>query len=115
MAIYPVIKGQQLDQRNAIPPRASLSEPRALPNEASGDLIDFGDDGSAPQQPLGNQPSLDPHRSTAPVRETPSTNSRRAQEGSLIDFHEDMKKNLPGGIKRTESADSDDEFVDARE
>jgi hypothetical protein len=41
-----------------------------------------------------------------------STGSRK--DGPLIDFHHDMKSNLPGSIKRADSIESDDEFVDAQ-
>lgn len=112
MAIYPVIAGQKFNHKNVIPPRASISELRAQPVEApsgQGDLIDFGDDGLATQQPPskgqsqipGNQPPPDPLTSSA-------------KEGPLVDFHQDMKKDLPSSIKRTNSTESDDEFVDAQ-
>jgi hypothetical protein len=105
MAIYPVVKGQKSNQQNVIPPRASLSEPTARPRGSSGggDLIDFGGDASSSQQPSlkePNQPPLDP--------------SHHGNDGPLVDFHEDMKKGLPGSIKRTDSTESDDEFVDAQ-
>jgi hypothetical protein len=126
MAIYPIVKGQKFNQKNVIPPRASLSDLHARPKDTDGDepdLIDFGDDSSAAQQPssmaqprhTGNPPPLDPsHRSTAEVQEMLSSTGTRAKEGPLIDFHEDMKKDLPSSIKRTDSAESDDEFVDAQ-
>jgi len=125
MAIYPVVKGQQFNQTVVIPPRTSLSEPSARPKAAhnsEGDLIDFGGDGPAPAQPSPKeqpqpsrpQPPLDPsHPSTTEVQELlASTGSRK--DGPLIDFHHDMKSNLPGSIKRADSIESDDEFVDAQ-
>ena len=98
MAIYPVIQGQEFDHKNAIPPRASVSELRPQPagHSGDGDLIGFGGGGPAAQQPL-----LD------------SSAGSSAKEGPLIDFHQDMKKDLPSSIKRTDSTESDDEFVDA--
>ncbi|KAK4097524.1 Oxysterol-binding protein, partial [Parathielavia hyrcaniae] len=98
MAIYPIVKGQKFNTQNAIPPRASQSDPSARPKELDGgqdDLIDFGDDSPAPQQ-------------------EPSTTTHRAKNGPLIDFHDDMKKDLPGSAKRADSTESDDEFVDAQ-
>jgi hypothetical protein len=93
MAIYPVVKGQEFDHNNIIPPRASVSELRPHPAGHK----DFGGDGSAAQQP-----PLD------------SSVGSSAKEGPLIDFHQDMKKDLPSNIKRTDSTESDDEFVDAQ-
>jgi hypothetical protein len=93
MTIYPVVKGQEFDYKNTIPPRASVSElyPQPAGHSGEGDLIDVGGDGSAAQQPGSS-----------------------AKEGPLIDFHQDMKKDLPTSIKRTDSTESDDEFVDAQ-
>jgi hypothetical protein len=126
MAIYPVVKGQKFRQKNVIPPRASLSDLNARTKEPHGDehdLIDFGDDSPAAQHPssteqpqdTGNSPPLDPsHRSTAEIQEMLSSTGTRTKEGPLIDFHEDMQKDLPSSIKRTDSTESDDEFVDAQ-
>ncbi|KAL2174668.1 uncharacterized protein P884DRAFT_279907 [Thermothelomyces heterothallicus CBS 202.75] len=102
MAIYPIVKGQKPNQKNAIPPRASLGESsagRAAPQSGEGDLIDFGDDGSTSQRPSQEQ-----RRALA----------SRNQDGPLLDFHKDMEKDLPGSIRRTDSTESDDDFVDAQ-
>ncbi|KAK4129329.1 Oxysterol-binding protein [Parathielavia appendiculata] len=125
MAIYPIVKGQIFNQKNAIPPRASHDH-SGRPKDLDGgqyDLIDFGDDSPAQQQASsrkqspsqGNSPPLDPsHRSTAEIQEMLSSTGARANEGPLIDFHEDVKKDLPSSIKRPDSIESDDEFVDAQ-
>jgi hypothetical protein len=115
MAIYPIIKGQKFNQTIAIPPRSSLSESSDRPKDLDGgedNLIDFGDENPAPQQTPPKeqaQPSVQAlldssHPSTADVQAMlASTGSRK--EGPLIDFHQDMKKDL---------TESDDEFVDAQ-
>jgi hypothetical protein len=100
MAIYPILNGQKFSQKNAIPPRGSMSEPHGRPR----DLHSAGDS-SAAQQPL-NVP--------APVPEGQPLPATGAKEGPVIDFHEDMKRDLPENLKRTVSADSEDEFVDAQ-
>jgi hypothetical protein len=136
MSIYPILKGQQFDHKNAIPPRHSPSEPKDRqkePNgEGGGDLIDIGDDkatapppqpsseeqgqGQNQEQNKGYRPPIDPsHNSTSEIQEMLSSTGSRTKEGPLIDFHEDMKKDLPGSsIKRTNTAESEDEFVDAQ-
>ncbi|KAK4156864.1 Oxysterol-binding protein-like protein OBPalpha [Chaetomidium leptoderma] len=122
MAIYPVAKGQKFRQENVIPPRASLSGPDARPKDThsgEGDLIDFGSDGPSeklqPPKEEQDPPPLDrSHGSTAEIQEMLSATGNRAEQGPLIDFHGDMKKDLPGSIKRTDSTESDDEFVDAQ-
>ncbi len=124
LAIYPVVAGQKFNQTIVIPSRASLSEQSARPRDLAageGDLIDFGSDAPAPQQPppdaqplaSGTQPPLDLPQPGAVTEELPvSTGSR--QEGALNDFHHDLKRDLPRSVKRTESTESDDEFVDAQ-
>ncbi|KAH6853413.1 hypothetical protein B0I37DRAFT_420257 [Chaetomium sp. MPI-CAGE-AT-0009] len=97
MAIYPIVKGQKFNQQIVIPPRASLSEASGPPKDAQsaeGNLIDFGGDEPASQPP--------------PAKEQP------AKDGPLVDFHEDMKKDLPGSVKRTNTTESEDNFVDAQ-
>ena len=67
-----------------------------------------------PQAPV-SQPPLDPsHRSTTEIQEMLSATGSRAKDGPLFDFHEDMKKGLPGSVKRTNTGGSEDEFVDAQ-
>ncbi len=117
MAIYPIVAGQKFSQTIVIPSRASLSEQNARPRDLTAgesDLIDFGSDAPAPQQPPPNaQPPLDlPQPGTATGELLASTGSR--QDGALNDFHHDLKRDLPRSLKRAESTESDDEFVDAQ-
>lgn len=102
MAIYPIVKGQKPSQKNAIPPRGSLGERstgHSVSQSGDGNLIDFSDEGSTLQKASQKQ----------------SQNSAsRTGDGPLLDFHTDMKKDLPGSIGRTDSIESDDEFVDAQ-
>jgi len=120
MAIYPIVKGQQPKRRISIPPRGPISglSSRATATPAAsneGDLIDFGQNEAAPS--AGPPPPLDPsHKSTAEIQTMLSaTGTRTNTEGSLIDFHEDLKKSLPaGGVKRNDTSESNDEFVDAQ-
>lgn len=126
MAIYPVIKGQKPKQQNVIPPRASHSGP-STPSKDShngeGNLTGSAHESPAPHQPplkeeaqpsSESRPPLDPaHSSTAEVQELLASTGKRAQGGPLIDFHGDMKKDLPNSAKRTDSIGSEDNFVDA--
>lgn len=128
MAIYPVLKGQKSTSTNFIPPRGlnSGANVQSQPVEQQNDLIDFGQNNDCPpavQKPAepapGPQPEIDPHhKSTAEIQTMLSaTGSPILPEGSLIDFHEDLKKDLPqnGNIKRGDTEESHDEFVDALE
>ena len=86
-------------------------------------MIDFGSDEPVHQEPSpkeqsnasGNQPPLDPsHPSTADVQELLDSTGTHKQ-GALIDFHDDMKRDLPVSTKPTTSSiESDDEFLDAQ-
>ncbi|KAM7205809.1 hypothetical protein V8F20_003042 [Naviculisporaceae sp. PSN 640] len=121
MAIYPIVKGQQNHKRMSIPPRSSISglsthsasTPAAT---AEPDLIDFGQNDSKPVGPDRPVPPLDAaHKSTIEIQELLSSTGTKAENGgSLIDFHEDLRNNLPaGGLKRKDTSESNDEFVDA--
>lgn len=118
MAIYPIVKGQQNHKRMSIPPRSSISglSSRATStpaNKAEPDLIDFGQNDT---KPVGLEPPLDAaHKSTSEIQEMLSATGTKAENGgSLIDFHEDLRNHLPaGGIKRKDTSESNDEFVDA--
>ncbi len=106
LAIYPIVAGQKASPKNAIPPRASLTETRTA---ASGDLIDFGqDDSTAPIDAS--------HKSTSEIQSMLLATGDKAPEGSLIDFHEDLQKELPSaGLQRSDTGESHDDFVDANE
>lgn len=96
------------------------------PSAAGGgdDLIDFGQNDSQPPAPKQPEPKLKPeerpaidvhHKSTAEIQSLLSQTGSRAPGGPLIDFHEDLKTTLPAGLKRADTAESSDEFVDAHE
>jgi hypothetical protein len=101
------------------------SEPRSAEPPAAGveeDLIDFGQNETQP--PASKQPESKPeerpaidvhHKSTAEIQSLLSQTGSPAPGGPLIDFHQDLKTSLPAGIKRTDTAESNDEFVDAQE
>lgn len=117
MAIYPIVKGQQCNKRMSIPPRASFSglSTRSVSTPAAAtepDLIDFGQNDI---KTVGPEPPLDAApRGTAEIQDMLSATGTRAVHDSLIDFHDDLKNNLPaGGVKRKDTSESNDEFVDA--
>lgn len=123
LAIYPIVKGQKASQRNAIPPRGtSFSGPSA--NQApeakgSGDLIDFGGDDNAadlpaPMQPTSGQKEDPKVESSGEISGLLKQTGTPAPNGPLIDFHEDLQKNVPS-IKRSDTEESNDDFVDAHE
>lgn len=111
MAIYPIITGQKPDQRNVIPPRtpgpAVNSQPVMQPEQHTGkpsqdDLIDFSQN-DAPATPA---PVPVPVPAAGEADITNATQSKdeiekllhstgKPAEGPLIDFQDDMKKDLP--------------------
>lgn len=145
LAIYPILKGQKPVSRHSIPPRGSVSghSSRQPPAEQpaadqGGDLIDFGQ--NDPHPPASNQPEVKPeskpdpnldakpgseqenrpvldayHKSTADIQSMLSHTGSPAPGGPLIDFHQDIKTTLPAGLKRADTTESSDEFVDAHE
>jgi hypothetical protein len=125
-AEQPPVEHHPSEQRTAKPPAADLG----------GDLIDFGQDDAqppAPKQPEPNpQPKLelkpepepepedrpaldDKHKSTAEIQSMLSQTGSPAPGGPLIDFHQDLNTTLPAGLKKADTAESSDEFVDAHE
>lgn len=110
LAIYPIVAGQKASQKNAIPQRASFTETStAASASASGDLIDFGQEDSAAPIDAG-------HKSTSEIQSMLLATGDKAPEGSLIDFHDDLQKELPpAGIQRSDTGESHDDFVDANE
>ena len=102
------------EQRPVQPPAA----------DQGGDLIDFGQNDAPPPVPKQPEPQVQPesrpaidanHRSTAEIQSMLSQTGAPAPGGPLIDFHQDMKKTLPAGLQRADTAESNDEFVDAHE
>jgi hypothetical protein len=120
MAIYPVIPGQKPNQRHVIPPHSPTSEAnkqlgniadetevrenRQPAQPAQDNLIDFSEPPA--QQPIS--PPAAPVPAPVHVLE-PSPNHEisnllnstgKPAEGPLIDFTEDLKKDLPSDTRR---------------
>ncbi|KAG0651034.1 Oxysterol-binding protein [Hyphodiscus hymeniophilus] len=139
LAITPILSGQRPTEKNPIPPHhqplpsqenqvpAPAAAPQSQAPAQQADLVDFGQvDGSTVQQ----QPFIpaDLHAAqtqnngqrqkelerTLHSTSTPPNPERKT--GSLIDFHDDLKKDLPN-ITQLKRQDTDtqslDEFVDA--
>lgn len=137
MAVTPIVQGQSRTEKNPIPPPhyrtesyTSTTSPTIATHEqppaAGNDLIDFGqDEDNVPShipadlhaaQTLNNGQQQKDLEKT--LRET--STERKTQGDSLIDFHQDLKKDLPslegqGGALRRHDTDTSslDEFVDA--
>ncbi|KAI9743092.1 MAG: hypothetical protein M1818_003387 [Claussenomyces sp. TS43310] len=112
LAVTPILRGQKSNQKNAIPPHSSSVHtqqaapppPPPPPQSADqGDLIDFSEP-AAPQQYTTSQRELE--------TQLASTSTSDAQRGSLLDFHDDLKRDVPK-LGRTDTAESKDIFVDA--
>lgn len=90
LSIYPVVDGQKLDGDFAIPPRKEAEangEPEKQDNAESGDLIDIGG-GDAPAAP----PAAD--KKPSEIEHLLNSTGKPA-DGPLIDFADEMKKDLP--------------------
>ncbi|ORY66148.1 uncharacterized protein BCR38DRAFT_173840 [Pseudomassariella vexata] len=123
MAIYPIIQGQKPSERHFVPLKSPAATPsiaeHPAPQEAPGDLIDFCQDTAPPPPPVPAENSMvavqaekrDSKHSSEIHNMLRSTG--KAPEGPLIDFTGDMKKDLPNaGLKRSETAESNDAFFD---
>jgi hypothetical protein len=127
MAIYPIIPGQKVSNRNSIPPRAAshASKPASQPapeKEASADLIDFGDS----EIPAAPVPAENPaaaavardrtSKDSMEIRQMLNATGHKAPDGPLIDFTGDMKHDLPKTqppeLKRNATSESNDVFFD---
>ncbi|KAI0383762.1 hypothetical protein F5Y04DRAFT_249641 [Hypomontagnella monticulosa] len=117
MAIYPIIPGQDSKDWNLIPPSSpgghTTTAEKPAAEGAMADLIDFGqNDASAAS--AAAPAKKDSKDISAMLQAT-----GHEQEGSLIDFTSDMKKDLPpikenpAGLKRGDTAESNDDFFDA--
>jgi hypothetical protein len=137
LAVTPILRGQSSTEKNPIPPPHTRSEsstiipkaaashpPPQQPPAAENGLIDFGqNDGPAPSHiPVDLHASQTNNgQQQRDLEQTLRATSReRNQGGSLIDFHDDLKRDLPGAdghveaLKRRDTETSDvDEFVDA--
>lgn len=105
MSIFPIVNGQKPDVRNVIPPHTPLatvdSEPVMQPVQHGGqqqqdDLIDFGQD-DAPAPPV--QPhDAKPTQSQGEIAQLLSSTGKPAN-GPLLDFQDDLRKDLPPAAK----------------
>lgn len=139
LAITPILKGQRPNEKNPIPLHrsesrtepASMREKTPVQEQAPAeedDLIDFGQN-DAPAQPPTQQLQIPADLKAAQtenngqrqkdlestLRSTSTSPPPRGQS-TLIDFHNDLKEDLPDGhtLKRKDTdTDSLDEFVDA--
>ncbi|KAL0474464.1 hypothetical protein QR685DRAFT_429944 [Neurospora intermedia] len=121
MAIYPILKGQRFVEKNTIPPRTPVASPskEAHPPVPTIDheKLDH-EEAAAEPEPVDTAPKVHPplepsHESTTEIQKLLVATGAVAKEGPLIDFHEDMAKDLPP-IKKVDTDDSHDEFVDAQ-
>lgn len=145
LAVCPILRGQKNNERNPIPPPHrqsstfsvtldhSTSHSKAQPLTEENDLIDFGQDGAvqapskyspvehAPADLRAAQTENGGQQQAELERKLRNTSSIKDDGGPLIDFHDDLKQNLPGNnqksIMKREDTDtrSLDEFVDAIE
>ncbi|KAH6648313.1 Oxysterol-binding protein [Truncatella angustata] len=140
MAIYPVIPGQKLSERNAIPPqhRNTAPAPQVAPEDAQANLIDFESSeapapavaptpASAPAPVPAEAPAVaaaaqnHPSQDSTEIRQMLSSTGHPTTGGPLIDFTGDVKNALPtttqptqpSHLRRTETEDSNDAFFDA--
>lgn len=130
MAIYPIIDGQKLPQRNMIPPHASAGNPSTAGQPASEDATSSavatgtaGQNGTAAAAVPAEAPAVaamaensdSKHSST--IRHMLEGTGQQKPEGPLMDFTTEMKKELPKDgkptdLKRSETEESHDEFFD---
>ncbi|KAI0146905.1 Oxysterol-binding protein [Xylariaceae sp. FL1272] len=112
MAIYPIVDGQKASGMNFVPPNGSAGNPptarKPAAEDTSADLIDFGESNAPPPQ------AAPPAVQSRDSQDIPTMLGKTGQktEGPLIDFTGDMKKDLPG-MKRSDTAESNDDFFDA--
>lgn len=114
MAIFPIVNGQRNDGKNVIPPRTSASARSHRPREVEThqDLIDFGQHDDAQAKPA-KHPEARLTSGSGAIQGMLRETGKHPEEGPLIDFHEDMKRNTPP-VKRSDSEGMDD-FHDAFE
>lgn len=140
LAVTPIIQGQNFREKNPIPPPRnrtasynSINTPAAdqQPSEpapkAQNDLIDFGQsDGNAgipPAPPSGPEDLYAAQTQNGGQRQkdlegrlkSTSTSSVNNTD-TLIDFHQDLQKDLPNASLTRKDTDTNsvDEFVDAQ-
>jgi len=134
LAVAPILRGQIRKEKNPIPPPHHRSEsyisthaPEKRQNPPTDDLIDFGQlENTPPQSHLPadllaaqTKNNGQQQRDLEGLLKSTSTPPPPGNQGSLIDFHEDLKKGLPKTENALRRQDTDtqslDEFVDAEE
>lgn len=139
LAVTPIIQGQNFQEKNPIPPPrnrtasynsvtgpAEVQQPSEPAPATQNDLIDFGqNDGSTipPAPPSGpadlhaaqTQNGGQRQKDLEGKLKSTSTSSVNNTD-SLIDFHQDLKKDLPTAALTRQDTDTNslDEFVDAQ-
>lgn len=94
LAIYPIVSGQKATGSNSIPPRHSENAETAAsaPKESlQNDLIDFGQNDVPSNPPKPVAPQVESTGEISGLLNSTGTHT----EGPLIDFHNDLKKNVP--------------------
>ncbi|KAI0394819.1 Oxysterol-binding protein [Xylariaceae sp. FL0594] len=87
LAIYPILPGQVVKEREIPPPHTHTAE-KPPSGDKGGDLIDFGqNEATAPAKPI-RQPSSD-------IPSLLEATGHNKAEGPLLDFTQDLKKDLP--------------------
>ncbi|ODA82898.1 hypothetical protein RJ55_01407 [Drechmeria coniospora] len=105
LAIYPIIDGQKLDERNTIPPRQAAKPPArdAKPSgEGTDNLIDFGDDDAPPARGSLEVPAKQPAKQADDMDDLLSWTGNPAA-GPRNGFAEEAKKDLPEPVVEEKS------------
>ncbi|EHL02012.1 putative Oxysterol-binding protein-like protein OBPa [Glarea lozoyensis 74030] len=98
------------------PKAAPISSPKVAPISHENDLVDFGQNDSAPPQKSAIQSQMPADLYAAQTQNggqkqkeleqtlLSTSTSRENQGGPLLDFHDDLKRDLPAGGTETEKA-----------
>ena len=129
LAVTPILRGQVHTEKNPIPPPhhrsssyASTKSPTTShappPSTGDNDLIDFGQNDGTSDLPANLHPAqaVNPEHQQLEQTLRETSTEQKPQGSPLIDFHDDLKRDLPAGgsLTRQDTETSDvDEFVDA--
>ncbi|RBQ65311.1 hypothetical protein FVER14953_05125 [Fusarium verticillioides] len=103
MAIYPIVKGQKSNQRNVIPPHSPSAKPaqtasaQPVENHIDDNLINF-DEIPPPAKP-DQTPAAEQGTQQSEIQGLLSSTGKKA-DGPLIDFTNDLKKDLPSATQQ---------------
>ncbi|EWY98456.1 hypothetical protein FOYG_02940 [Fusarium oxysporum NRRL 32931] len=103
MAIYPIVKGQKSNQRNVIPPHSPSAKPaqtasaQPVENHIDDNLINF-DEMPPPAKP-DQTPAAEQAAKQSEIQGLLSSTGKKA-DGLLIDFTNDLKKDLPSATQQ---------------